>query len=141
MQWDANEGECGADVDDAAPIPRPHPFQGGLGPHTWPRNVTSTARLKSAESVSQMGEKAVVMASLTHTSIGPELGFGPGGGVVDLAVVGDVGGDGDGLAAEGLDLFGSCGKARFAAGEERDVIAELGERGGGGPAAPRRMLR
>ena len=40
-------------------------------PHTWPRNVTSTARWKSAGLTSQAGANTVVMASLTHTSIGP----------------------------------------------------------------------
>ena len=40
-------------------------------PHTWPRNVTSTARRKSSGEISQVGAKTVVMASLTQTSIGP----------------------------------------------------------------------
>src|SRR5579875_81569 len=40
-------------------------------PHTWPRKVTSTARLKSSGDTSHAGEKTVVIASFTHTSIGP----------------------------------------------------------------------
>ena len=40
-------------------------------PHTCPRKVTSMARRKSSDFVSERGEKLVVMALLTQMSSGP----------------------------------------------------------------------
>ncbi len=70
----------------------------------------------------------VAIASLTQTSISPKLLLDRLRGRLDLLVVGDVGRDGQRLAAERFDLRAGAVEALLAAGQQPDVGAALGER-------------
>ena len=105
-------------------------------PQTWPRNVTSTARWKSAGCTSQVGANTVVIASLTHTSIGPSSSSTRRAAASTwsnwLTSVGTTTVRPPGRP----DLLGGGFQSRLAAGEQAHVEAVLCECTHRGPSHP-----
>ena len=72
-------------------ITRQHPLSAAIVPYTTPRYVTSVTRLNSSGVISLKGENTDVMASFTHTSMGPNIFLDLRGCGVDRTGVGHVG--------------------------------------------------
>ena len=99
--------------------------------------MTSTARWKSAGLTSQVGANTVVIASLTHTSIGPSSCSVREAAASTWSNWLTSVGRHSARPPAAVYLGGRGLQARLAAGEQGDIESVVGEGADGGPADSR----
>src|SRR6185437_10777461 len=136
LERDRAIGERGTDLYDAAAIARRHAPERGHGAVDSSEIGDFGGALEFlGRDLGERGEDC------GHCVIDPdvdgaELELDGGCGVFDLFGIGDVGGKGDGAAAEGFDCAQGGSEALLAPGEKADFRAATCKGAGGGPADP-----